>query len=187
MRVELLSVKGTWRDIADACNTTIGIDPGDKEPSEKWKRTILKCEHSPIRKMSFNLKLHDIPSYVSVHLVRHKIGIEHFVRSQRTDRTGTDRSKLPQDSLVTHEIDANLQALITISRKRLCSQADPMTRGIWRKVCQHISEYDYVIGQSLVPECVYRGFCPEFKCCGYVGSEKYEEQLKRYRGEQYVF
>ena len=70
MRVEILSVKGTWRDIADACNTTIGIDPGDKEPSDKWKRTILRCEHSPIRKMYFNLKLHDVPSYVSVHLVR---------------------------------------------------------------------------------------------------------------------
>jgi len=33
-----------------------------------------------------------------------------------------------------------------------------------------------------VPECVYRGFCPEFKSCGYVDTPAYAEAVKRYRG-----
>jgi hypothetical protein len=32
-----------------------------------------------------------------------------------------------------------------------------------------------------VPECVYRGFCPEFKSCGYFGSEAYKKAVSAYR------
>jgi hypothetical protein len=32
-----------------------------------------------------------------------------------------------------------------------------------------------------VPECVYRGFCPEFKSCGYVETAAYQEALAAYR------
>ena len=181
MKVEILKVKGTWRDIADACNTTIGKDAGTNEPSDSWKRVILKCEHSPIRKMIFNIKLTDIPYFVSVHLVRHKIGIEHFVKTQRTDRTGIERGELKQGELVTHEIDINLQALITISRKRLCTQADRQTRELWRMVVDEVFNYDSIISDVLVPECLYRGFCPEFKCCGVDKLDRYKEDLYDYR------
>ena len=181
MEVQLLKVKGTWRDIADACNTTIGKDIGDKEPTDDWKRKILKCEHSPIRKMIFNIKMIDIPYYVSVHIVRHKIGIEHFVKTQRTDRTGIERSELLQGALVTHEIDINLQALITISRKRLCNKADAKTIELWKLVVNSIFEYDSIISDSLVPECIYRGFCPEFRSCGAIKSERFIHDLYDYR------
>jgi len=183
VKVEILKIKGTWRDIADACNTTIGKEAGEKEPSDNWKKTILKCEHSPIRKMVYSIKLTDIPSYVSVHLVRHKHGIEHFVKSQRSDRTGIVRDELPQGALVTHEIDVNIQALITISRKRLCNMADKKTVELWNLVVDEIHKSDPILSSILVPECIYRGkVCHEFKCCGYVDSlaaaQEYTEYIK---------
>lgn len=43
----------------------------------KWYRS----EHSPIRTQLFWIEMLNIPTFVSVHLVRHKIGVEHFVQS----------------------------------------------------------------------------------------------------------
>lgn len=181
MKVTIVKVKGTWRDIADRCNTTIGKEAGEKEPSDTWKRKILLAEHSPIRTMVYTIRLEDIPSYVSVHLVRHKHGVEHFVKSQRTDRTGVDRSKLPQDALVVHEMDINLQALIFISRKRLCSKADSTTHTVWAEVVRTISKEDPVLASVLVPECYYRGFCPEFNGCSH--GENSTQAIATYRGQ----
>ena len=75
--VKFLKVKGTWREVADAARTTIRQDEGVGEPSARWKKRILLAEHSPIRKLCFNWKWLDLPYWVSVHIVRHKYGIEH--------------------------------------------------------------------------------------------------------------
>lgn len=53
---------------------------------------MLLAEHSPIRKLIISWKWYDLLSWVSVHLVRHKFGVDHWVRTQRTDRTGIDRT-----------------------------------------------------------------------------------------------
>lgn len=80
------------------------------------------------------------------------------------------------------DMTANAQALINISRKRLCNCASPETREAWKAVIGLIKEQDPILAEKCVPECVYRGFCPEFdRCCGYVNSEAYKEQLKIYR------
>ena len=100
-----LKVIGSWRDVADAARTTIGMDAGSGKVSSEWKTKMLKAEHSPIRKMSVSFTWVNIPSWVSVHFVRHKFGIEHFVSTQRSDRTGVDRNKKPQDSPVNHEAE----------------------------------------------------------------------------------
>ena len=96
--IKFLKVKGTWREVADAARTTIRQDEGTKEPSSRWKKRILLAEHSPIRKLTFNWKWLDLPYWVSVHFVRHKFGIEHFVSTQRTDRTGVVRDESRQDA-----------------------------------------------------------------------------------------
>lgn len=62
-------------------------------PSDEWKRRILDAGHSPIRTLMFTVRM-EIPYYVSVHFVRHKVGVEHYVRSQRNDRQSDyDRTK----------------------------------------------------------------------------------------------
>lgn len=158
---------GTWRDVANAARSTIGMDhKNDGEPSPKWKKQMLLAEHSPIRLLTFSWTWTDLPYWVSVHFVRHKIGIEHFVSTQRTDRTGTDRDELRQDAPVTHHCIANAQAIINISRKRLCHQAAMETRLAWIEVIDELVTHDFDLHSVCVPECMYRGFCPEFKPCG---------------------
>nr|MCR5838537.1 hypothetical protein [Kiritimatiellia bacterium] len=107
MKIKFLKVKGTWREVADAARTTIRREEGEGEPSSKWKKRILLAEHSPVRKLCFNWKWVDLPYWVSVHFVRHKFGIEHFVSTQRTDRTGVQRDANRQDAPVMHECFAN--------------------------------------------------------------------------------
>ena len=169
-----------WRDVADAARTTIRMAEGDKEPGSAWKRRVLLSEHSPIRQMTFKWKWVCLPYWVSVHFVRHKIGIEHFVSTQRTDRTGVDRTDMPQSAPVDHECFANAQAVIFISRKRLCRQASPETTAAWTLVLDEIKRSEPELFSVCVPECVYRGFCPEFKSCGYAKTAAYQEALAAY-------
>ena len=116
-----------------------------------------------------------------MHFVRHKFGIEHWVTTQRTDRTGINRDESPQSTPVEHECEADAQALINISRKRLCSQASLETRIAWKQVVDEVEKYDPVLASVLVPECVYRGFCPELNSCGYAETEGYKKELEEYR------
>ena len=142
---------------------------------------MLLCEHSPIRNLLVKCKWTDLMYWVSVHFVRHKIGIEHWVRTQRTDRTGADRDELPQGNLVEHEILANAQALINISRNRLCRQASKETQAAWRALLDSIQRDQPEIVTACVPDCIYRGWCYEFKSCGYHLTESYREALSHYR------
>ncbi|MCL2421768.1 MAG: thymidylate synthase ThyX [Defluviitaleaceae bacterium] len=181
MNAKLLGIKGTWREVADSANTTVHMEAGEKEPSSKWKRRMLLCEHSPIRQLIVKCKWRDLKSWVSVHFVRHKFGIEHWVRTQRTDRTKVDRDSLTQGSLIEHEFEANAQAFISISRKRLCNQASKETREAWQLVLDQIKEPEPELYSACVPDCVYRGWCYEYKSCGYHQTEAYQKQLADYR------
>lgn len=181
MTVKILGIKGTWREVADSANTTIHLEAGDKEPSSKWKRRMLLCEHSPVRQHTIKCKWYDIKSWVSVHFVRHKIGIEHWVRTQRTDRTKVDRDELPQDNLIEHEFEANVQAFINISRKRLCRLAAAETREAWQMVLDQIREQEPELYSVCVPDCVYRGYCYEYRSCGFFKTEDFGKKLSDYR------
>ena len=183
MRIDYLEIKATWREIADAARTTIGMEKGKGEPDIKWRRKMLLSEHSPIRQLIIKWKWIDLQYWVSVHFVRHKIGIEHFVSTQRSDRTGINRDELPQAQLVTHECIANAQAIINISRKRLCTKASPETKKAWNALLVAIKKELPELYDVCIPECVYRGFCPELNPCGWSDTDAYFERLKKYRGE----
>lgn len=181
MKAELLKDLADWEDVLDSARTTIGKESLGKKPSSKFKKQILLAEHSPIRSLLFRFKWRDLLSWVSVHFVRHKIGIEHYVRSQRTDRTGIDRNELKQSELIEHEIFLNAQAMINISRKRLCTKASKETREAWKAVLYRIKDKQPELYSVCVPECIYRGFCPEFKGCKFIESDEAKDQLNEYR------
>ena len=107
MNIDIFKHDDNWQDIKDSTMNTIGKTTGSY-PTSEWKRKLILSEHSPIRRMKFYWRWKDLKSWVSVHMVRHKIGIEHWVSTQRTDRTGVNRDELPQGSLVNHacEVDA---------------------------------------------------------------------------------
>lgn len=170
-----------WDKVKRSARTTISREGSGKYPTDSWKKSILLAEHSPIRKIKFSWKWTNLKSWVSVHFVRHKFGIEHWVTTQRTDRTGVNRDDLPQSALVEHECEADAQALINISRRRLCTQASPETRRAWQEVVEEVRKADPVLASVCVKECVYRGFCPEMKSCGYTETEEYKKELEEYR------
>lgn len=163
MKTNILSIKGSWQDVLNDARTTVSKEPLTKEPSLKFKREILISEHSPIRSMSVRWQWNPIPSWVATHFARHKF--EKFIGTQRTDRTGVNRDKLPQDSPVVMTCEANVQHLIDLSRKRLCHLASPETRKFAEdlKHAVHITEPE--ISDVMVPNCVYRGGCPEPNGC----------------------
>lgn len=184
MKIKLLDIKGDWRSIADSARTTIGKEPGVKMPSSDWVRRMLLSEHSPIRKLSVSWKWYDLKSWISVHFVRHKVGIEHFVRSQRTDRikNADNRDDAKQSTLIEHEAEANAQAIINISRKRLCSQAIKETREAWKEFLESIENDEPELYAVCVPDCIYRGWCYEYESCNYHLSDDFKEKLNEYRG-----
>lgn len=173
-----------WPKVKRAARTTISREGEGAYPSDSWKKSILLAEHSPIRKIKFSWKWIGLKSWVSVHFVRHFQGILHWVSTQRTDRTGVDRDNSPQNTPVNHECEANAQALINISRRRLCGQASPETTAAWREVVAEVNKVDPVLASVMVPECIYRGFCPEMNCCGYVHTEAYQRALAAYRNKE---
>jgi len=171
-----------WKEVKQSALTTIGKEL-KKEPTPEWKFKILLAEHSPIRKLRIAWCWQGIKSWIATHFVRHHVGIEHFIQTQRSDRTNVNRDKSKQSELVNHSCDANAQAIINISRKRLCFMAHKETRKVWIDFKKSIKKIEPELYQVMVPECIYRGECPEFEPCGFF--KKFKEKCKIH-GIQYV-
>lgn len=176
-----------WFKIKSACMTTISKQ-AKQMPGQEWRRKLLLCEHSPIRRGVVSWKWEEIPYAISTHFARHHEGCEKFIGTERTDRTGVDREQRSQMNYVPMEMDANIQALINISAKRLCMCADPTTRQYWEAVLEAIKEYDEDIYWACVPQCVRCGGCVEpFSNCSYYKNifkdtslEEQMDVMKRY-------
>lgn len=182
MKIGSFNYDEKWQEVKDCAMTTINKTTG-KYPDSNWKRRIVISEHSPIRRIHFYWKWIGLKYWVSVHFVRHKIGIEHWVSTQRGDHTESkiDRNDIPQGALVNHGCEADVQALINISRKRLCNCASPETREAWQAVKDEVAKVEPEIASCMVKECIYRGFCPEMHSCGYHKTEAYQKELAEYR------
>lgn len=125
---------------------------------------IYKAKHSPIRTQIFWIVMENIPTFVSVHFVRHSQGVTHFVGTNREDRGGELANRLTP---INHSMLANAEALMNMSYKRLCGQASAETYEVMQRIKEEIMWVDPALYPHLVRECEYRnGICPEFKCCG---------------------
>ena len=155
-----------WLEVKRRALVTAGLHIKNP-PDEKWMEDILNARHSPIRYLRFAFLLEDIPSWVSVHLVRH-VHAQPYVRSQRNDRQKQyDRNKAPQDAPVDMIWDMNAEELLVIANKRLCAQASPETRMVVEEMCNMVAEACPEFRRFLVPMCVYNGgICHEMRPCG---------------------
>lgn len=202
------SPKADWIRVVNAARRTWGKKPINHEPSDSFKKKILLAEHSPIRLLEYDFTIEDVRQWVTVHLVRHHEGCEKFVHSQRQDINADienitkkvievladagmlkdgwrERDYMFQGEHNDMDMTCNAQAFINISRKRLCACASPETREAWKLVIEMLKEVDPILASKCVPECVYRGFCPEAeRCCGYCNTEAYKERLKDYRSTE---
>lgn len=199
-------VKPDWIRVVNAARRTLGKKPISHEPSDKFKRKILLAEHSPIRLLEYDFTIENIRQWVTTHLVRHHEGCEKFVHTQRQDINDKienitanvikvladngisnngwrERDYLFQGQGNDMDMTCNAQAFINISRKRLCKGCTSLeTRQAWEIVIAMLKEFDPILAEKCVPECLYRGFCPEHdRCCGYVNTGSYQRRLNEYR------
>lgn len=171
---------GDWKRVVDAARLTVGKESLGKEPSDEFKDKILMSEHSPIRLLEFDIYLYDIPYFVAMHLVRHHIGCEKFVITNREDRRKVNPLEVNRLTPVDMMMSCNAQSLINISRKRLCNKASKETRQVWNAVKKEIEKKEPILAKRMCRECVYRGFCPEMEPCGFVDTESYKKEMLEY-------
>lgn len=166
IRVELLKYPNEedWKWVKTCTLNTVG-KKSLSQPTDEWKQKLIESEHSPLRELWFGIRM-TIPYWVSVHFVRHHIGVNHYVQTQRTDRTHVLRDEQSQGKLVSHIMSVNAQELVFMSHKRLCMQASQETREVMQEICRQVIEVCPQMKSVLVPLCKYRnGKCTEFFPC----------------------
>lgn len=186
MEIELTRVTD-WQRVVNAARFTQGKKPLGHDPSDEFKKQMILSEHSPLRELEFDIKMYGIPYWVSNHFVRH-VHAQPFVSTSRPDITGSKipRHEMRQDDLVNLQLSLNAQEIINISKLRLCNKASKETREIWYKVIDELARIEPLLASACVPQCVYRGFCPEPKSCGITETEfftitrGYYKKLKLY-------
>ena len=157
-----------WKRVKNHCRTTDNKDFTENEATEVFKKKLLISEHSPIRLLEFDWSWKSIYYWVSTEWSRHKF--EKFISTQRDDRLidKTPRGKKPQDALVNFDGYANMQNLIDAWRKRLCFMATKEARELAEDFKITLHKTNPLESDVLVPHCIYRMGCPEFKTCGYI-------------------
>lgn len=156
-----------WVAVKNECRVTVNKDPTEKIPAREFKQKLLISEHSPIRLLRVKWSWQKIKSWIATHFARHWIGWQKWIGTRRTDRTGIDRDDLKQGELIPMDIEANAQAMINVSRVRLCRQSAPETREYMEDLKRSIRNVEPEISDVMVPNCVYRGGCPEFSPCAF--------------------
>lgn len=181
MKIEITKVTD-WERVVDAARFTQQKEPLGKEPSDEFKKQMILSEHSPLRLLEFDIKMYGIPYWVSNHFVRH-VHAQPFVSTSRPDITGSkvSRHDMRQDELVNLQLSLNAQEIINISKLRLCNKASKETRDIWYKVIDEVARIEPLLASACVPQCVYRGFCPESKTCGRTKTNMFTIIRKNYR------
>ena len=192
-KTQILKSDIDWKMVKNVSRNTVNKKHTEKNASSKFKLAILTSEHSPIREITIRWKWEGIKSCIATHFARHRY--ECYVSTQRTDRTGINRDELPQGELVNMDNSANAQNLIDVGRKRLCYQAAKETREYMESLKYSILKMgEDELFEVIVPNCIYRGGCPEFVNCGY-HKRLYKENIdilshdiqERYRAYNDIF
>lgn len=166
MKTKFEFMTNNWKLAKNSCRTTVGKEFTENKPSESFKKRLLISEHSPIRLLEFYWSWKNIKYWVAMEWARHKN--EKFISSQRNDRQDKyDRNEARQDSLVNFDGYANMQNLIDAWRKRLCFCATKEARELAEDFKIELSKTNKEESDVLVPNCIYRNGCCEFKSCGY--------------------
>lgn len=156
---EFLKSNNAWEDVLNDSRATVSKKALNKEPSKSFKKAILIAMHSTIRNLVIRWKWINMPSFCATHYSRHKF--EKYISTQRTDRTGINRNKLPQDAPVTFTGVANVQHAIDMMAKRLCFLSDPTTVKYAQSLKKDLHDIEPEISEVFVPACIMYGGCRE--------------------------
>lgn len=174
-------------------------------------KRMYACEHSPCRTQIFWIRLYDIPLFCSTQLLRHHVGSQPFQLTCREDRKGGNvnfkghiddvvdwvnqgntedainmlewlKDNADRYTKVNLGLFLNSQSLIDMAQERLCSDASPETREIFKAIKAEIAKVDPELALFLVPSCVYRGgICNRIQKCGFNKTELFKKQLEMYK------
>lgn len=72
------------------------------------------------------------------------------------------------------------EGLMSMAHKRLCMMASKETREVMTLICEGVRGTDPDLYPHLVPQCVFRGVCPE-RTCGFVRTERFREIRNHYK------
>lgn len=178
-KTEVLRVDADWTMIKNECRNTVNKEATQIPPKPEFKRRLLISEHSPIRLIRIQWRWASIKSWCATHFARHWLGWDKWIGTRRSDRTGVNRETLSQNELVPMDVCANAQALINVARFRLCRQASTETRTYMEDLKKTIASFEPELADVMVPNCVYRGGCPEFQPCSFWG-----QFMQRHKGAE---
>lgn len=136
---------------------------------DMWKKMLVSAGgvgHSPIRTVTYRVYVKDVPSWVTVHFVRHHVGVQFYVKSQRHK----GRENEPQGELIDMMFDINAHAMINMAKARMCYKAAVETRQVMTELRRSLLEvgddYDKMLGEVLIPSCEWYHRCFEPSTCG---------------------
>ena len=170
-KTNIKKVQIDWTEIKNQCRHTTNKEDTNIPATNDFIKKILISEHSPIRLGKIKWSWDGIKSWISVHFARHWLGWDKWISTQRTDRTGVDRDSARQDTLVNMDVEANPQALINVSRYRLCGQSSDETREHMEDLKVEIKNIgEKELSDVMMPNCIYRAGCSEFSMCKHKGN-----------------
>ena len=182
--VEIELVPGSLERALRAARNTVWKNATYKEPSDKFKRELCRSEHSPLRLVEYYIHIKEIPYWMTAHFTRHKLGVEWFQSTLRDDRTNNyscGRDELPQGIKVMLDCQINAAELIFMARRRLCHMAHVETRGVMNSIKEAVKKIDPIVAEFMVPNCIYRRFCPESNGCGFSNTPIFNNLCNFYR------
>ena len=175
-------VPGSWERALRMCRNTKWKEATYKEPSDQFKHDLCKAEHGPLADVEYYIHIPEIKYWMTAHFTRHKFGVTWAQGSSRDDRHDNPlpRDEMPQGALVPLDCQINALELIYMSRRRLCCMAHVETRMMMRKILDAVAKVDPIVVKYCVPNCIYRGRCPEKSTCGFLMSDQADDMMNEY-------
>ena len=166
-----------WERVKQAALFTIGKKAIEgKEITTEWKHNILLSRHSPIRELRITIAFKGIERWIADQLVRHSIGVNNYMKTNRPDRGGIPRDEqlmtMPTDLLQVY----NAESFINLMETRLCiGCVSRETRLLLEDVLDEVAKTEPELAHNCVPSCIMRCGCKE---AGFINCNHYKSFFK---------
>ena len=161
--IKVRDVGLNWVEILNISRATQGLAPLESVTG-RWIERLVKSQHSPLRFRQYYIEF-DCPYWVAMHLRTHWVGVTAMdisatvIVSSRTDITKVARDP---ERIVTVFTVMNAQAVLNISKARLCTKASPETVKVWEDILAEL----YLLDPTVIDHCETScSDCTEFKPC----------------------
>ena len=157
--------------------------PETHEEARDYYVKMFISEHSLIEWPKFRVTDMECRGDVASHFVRHSKGSPRpAVQSSRPDWNNGESRKALDKTFIGYTEMWDAWSWIHMCRQRLCNRASEIDRA-WLRVVLDVMKtsndpFFEALEMCCVPNCVYRGYCPELKSCG--KAPGYKNILNRY-------